>query len=265
MSPAREAVVALGLEAVGELRAALLDDPAVDEDVHEVRLDVAQDARVVGDEQHAEPVAVLGTRFDALGDDLERVDVEAGVGLVEDGDLRLEQLHLEDLVALLLAAGEALVDVALGEVGVHPQASIAPLTSLTHVRSLGASPSIAVLAVRRKFETVTPGISTGYCMARKSPARARSSTLIASTSSPSSVTVPLVTVYFGWPGDRVGERGLARAVRAHDRVGLARADGEVDAAEDLLGALLGLDADVEVADLEGGHRVSSPSRRCRRR
>ena len=47
--------------------------------------------------------------------------VEAGVGLVQDGDPRLQQLELEDLVALLLAAGEALVDVALGEGGVHVQ------------------------------------------------------------------------------------------------------------------------------------------------
>ena len=76
---------------------------------------------------------------------------------------------------------------------------MASFMSLTQVRSLGASPSIAVLAVRRKLETVTPGTSTGYCIARKRPARARSSTFIASTSSPSRVTVPEVTVYFGWP------------------------------------------------------------------
>ena len=115
-----EAVVALVLEAVGELGAALLDDPAGDEDVHEVGLDVAEDARVVRDEQHAEAGALLGA-VDALGDDLQRVDVEAGVGLVEHRELRLEQLELEDLVALLLAAGEALVDVALRELRVHAQ------------------------------------------------------------------------------------------------------------------------------------------------
>ncbi len=77
--------------------------------------------------------------------------------------------------------------------------SIASRTSLTQVRSFGASPSMAVLAERRKFDTDTPGTSTGYCIARNSPARARSSTVIASTSAPSRVTVPLVTVYFGWP------------------------------------------------------------------
>ncbi len=49
------------------------------------------------------------------------VDVEAGVGLVEDGDLRPEQLQLHDLVPLLLATGEALVHVALGHRGIHAQ------------------------------------------------------------------------------------------------------------------------------------------------
>ena len=83
--------------------------------------------------------------------------------------------------------------------GSIPSAVISVRTSLTQVRSFGASPSIAVLAVRRKFDTETPGTSTGYCMARNRPARARSSTVIARTSSPSRVTVPPVIVYFGWP------------------------------------------------------------------
>src|SRR3954462_10639348 len=78
------------------------------------------------------------------------------------------------------------------------RADISFLTSLTQVRSLGASPWTAVAAVGRKFDTETPGTSTGYCMARNRPARARSSTVIARTSSPSRVTVPPVIVYLGW-------------------------------------------------------------------
>ena len=66
-------------------------------------------------------------------------------------------------------------------------------------RIAGASPSIEVLAVRRKFALVTPGTSTGYCIARKRPALARSSTDISVTSSPSSSREPLVTSYRGWP------------------------------------------------------------------
>ncbi|SKZ82150.1 Uncharacterised protein [Mycobacteroides abscessus subsp. abscessus] len=83
--------------------------------------------------------------------------------------------------------------------GSMSSAVIASLVSLTQWRSLGASPRTAVAAVRRKFDIETPGTSTGYCIARNRPARARSSTLISSTSSPSRVMDPLVTVYFGWP------------------------------------------------------------------
>src|SRR3954452_21476323 len=60
-------VVAAGLELLGELRAALLGDPAVDEDVHEVRRDVAQDPRVVRDQQDT-AVALGRVAVDALGD-----------------------------------------------------------------------------------------------------------------------------------------------------------------------------------------------------
>ena len=58
---------------------------------------------------------------------------------------------------------------------------------------------MAVLAVRRKFETETPGTSTGYCMARNNPARARSSTDICKMSWPSSNTLPSVMLYLGCP------------------------------------------------------------------
>ena len=124
------------------------------------------------------------------------------------------------------------------------------LTSLVHVRIEGASPSIAVLAVRRKFVTVTPGISTGYCIARNRPARARSSTVIARTSSPSSVIDAARDLVLGVAGDRVREGRLARAVGAHDRVRLTRADRERHAVEDGGGSGIRLDRHVQVADLE---------------
>src|SRR3954447_6034409 len=59
--------VALLLELRDELGAALLDDAAVVEDVHGVRLDQVEDALVVGDDQDAHS----GARelVDSLGDD----------------------------------------------------------------------------------------------------------------------------------------------------------------------------------------------------
>jgi hypothetical protein len=70
----------------------------------------------------------------------------------------------------------------------------APLTTFGQVRTLGACPSRAVLAVRRKLLVDTPGTSTGYCMAKKSPALARSSTLSPVSSTPSRVAEPEVIV-----------------------------------------------------------------------
>ena len=90
--------------------------------MHEVGREVVEQALVVGDQQDAELGPVGADLADALGDDAQGVDVEAGVGLVEDGELGLEDRHLQDLVALLLAAGEALVEVAVGERRVHAEA-----------------------------------------------------------------------------------------------------------------------------------------------
>src|SRR3954449_5098520 len=126
-------VVALGLEPVGELRPALLDEPATDEDVDVVRLDVAKDARVVGDEERARRAGPAHP-VDARRHDLERVDAETGVGLVEDGELGLQQLELEHLEALLLATGEALVDRALLEARVDRE----PLEGAIEVLDPGA-------------------------------------------------------------------------------------------------------------------------------
>ena len=64
------------------------------------------------------PISAPGVsrdRVHALGDDPQRVDVEARVGLVENRQSRLLQRELQDLHALLLAAREAVVEVAAGE------------------------------------------------------------------------------------------------------------------------------------------------------
>src|ERR671918_430694 len=79
-----EALVALGLELVGQLRAALLHDTPIDEDVHEIGLDVVEDPLVMRDHERAGLLA--DELADALGDRLQRIDVEAGVGLVEHRD-----------------------------------------------------------------------------------------------------------------------------------------------------------------------------------
>ena len=77
-------------------------------------------------------IARSGLRIavDAVGDDLQRVDVEAGVGLVENRQRRLQHRHLEDLVALLLAARESFVHRAVHQALVH----VEPLHALADER-----------------------------------------------------------------------------------------------------------------------------------
>src|SRR5699024_5989682 len=247
-----QAVVALRLEAIGQLRAALIGDPPVHEDVHVVRRHVLQDAGVVGDQHDADVGGLLGT-VDALGDHAQGVHVETGVGLVEDRDAGLEQLHLEDLVALLLAAGEALVDVALGEDGIHLEVVHGALDVLDPGAQRGG------LAVERGLggaQEVRDGDAGDLDGVLHGEEEAGAGTLVdAHLEHVLAVEGDLAAgdLVLGVAGDRVGEGGLAGAVGAHDGVGLARLDGEVDALEDLLGALRGLDGGVEVLDLQDRH------------
>ena len=46
-------------------------------------------------------------RVHAVRHQLQRIDIEAGIRFVENRQLRLQHSHLENLIALLLAAGEA--------------------------------------------------------------------------------------------------------------------------------------------------------------
>src|SRR5439155_3131580 len=68
-------VVALALEPLYELDAALEHDAPVHQDVHEFGLDVVEDALVVRDDQRAKPL-LLVQPLDALGDRAQGVDVE---------------------------------------------------------------------------------------------------------------------------------------------------------------------------------------------
>src|SRR5476651_612783 len=101
-------VVALALDAFGEVGTAGLHDAPVHHDVHDVGRHVAQDARVVRDDEEARVFAVVGRahRADRLADRLQRVDVEAGIGFVEHGVFRGEDRELQHLEALFLTARE---------------------------------------------------------------------------------------------------------------------------------------------------------------
>src|SRR5829696_3441240 len=111
-------VVTLSLETFGQIRATLLGNPAGHEDMDEVRLDIAQNPGVVRDQQDA-TITLSREAVDTVGHYSQSVDVQAGVGLVQDRESWVQQFQLNDLVSLLLTARKTLVDAPSGEIGVH--------------------------------------------------------------------------------------------------------------------------------------------------
>ena len=169
----------------------------------------------------------------------------------------LLQRELEDLHALLLAAGEALVEVAGGELAAAPcVSSIAASTVLRKSFSeIGSSPRAsrcAFMTMRRYFVTVTPGMATGYWKAMNRPARARSSGSASVMSSPLKRIWPSVTSRFGWPMIALASVDLPEPFGPISAWISPGADVQVDPLEDLLVA----GGDVQVLDLELGHVVS---------
>src|SRR5262245_53527816 len=110
-------VIALFFKFERKVRTARLDDAAVGKDVNHIGSDVIEQALVVSNEENA--AVRTAHEIDAFGNDFKRVDVEARIGFVEHGIARLQHEHLENFVALLLAAGKSLVDAAAGERTVH--------------------------------------------------------------------------------------------------------------------------------------------------
>ena len=69
----------------------------------------------MGDE-HQTMLRISHVAVDRVGDDFESVDVQTGVGLVKDGEPRVQQFQLSHLGAFLLATRESLIDGTLSEV-----------------------------------------------------------------------------------------------------------------------------------------------------
>ena len=209
------------------------------------------------DEQDAE----AGRRVravDALGDDLERVDVEPRVGLVEHREARLEEFELHNLVTLLLAPREALVDVARRERRVHLEVGHRLLEGRAPGADRGGFAVDRRLRGAQEVRDRHAGDLDGVLHREEEPGTGalvdahRQHVLAVELDGAAVDVVPGVT------GDRVRERRLARAVGAHDGVDLAVGDRQVDALEDGLRAGLGLDRDVQVSDGQSAHEIFSP-------
>ena len=209
-----------------------------------VGLHVAEQPLVVGDQEDGVVVGVEGV--DAFGDDAEGVDVEAGVGFVHDGDPGLEQAELEDFGALLLAAGEAVVDVAADELLVHLEAGEDVVEQLAELADgdFGAAAGADGAA-----EEVDHGDAGDVGGVLEGEEEAGACALVGGEFEHFIAVHADGAAVDGVAGvahDGVGEGALAGAVGAHDGVDLAGPEGEGEPLHDLLV----LDGHAQVVDLE---------------
>ncbi len=243
-----------------ELRAALGDDATVHEDVHEVRSDVVEDALVVRDHERA------GLRPDelvhAVRHDLERIDVEARVGLVEHGDLRLQHRHLQDLDALLLTAGEPVVQVPGRELAgnleiLHGGEEVRAELGDRHRILFATARGLAVRVDRAPQEARHSDARDCMRVLERKEEAALCSLVRTELGQVLSVEEDLALGHLvRWVAhEGVGERRLPGTVRPHDGVLLPEIDLEVDTLDDL-GAVL--QSDVQIPDLELRHTKREP-------
>ena len=184
----------------------------------------------------------LRSALTPLGHDLERVDVQSRVGLVENRQRRLEQRHLKDLVALLLAAREPFVDRAVEHALVDVEELrllLAQLQELDRVELWLTE--VLALGVERRLEKVGVGDAGDLDRILERHEHAFAGALVGIHLEE---VVPVVEHFaggddvFGVTGESACERAFARAVRPHDGVDFTSLDVEIDALEDQL--VLGL-------------------------
>ncbi len=217
-------VVPARLQLEREVLAAGLDDAARIHHVHVVGHDVVEQTLVVRDQD--DRVVLRGELVDAAGDDPQRVDVEAGIGLVEDREPRLEQRHLQDFVALLLAAREAFVDAAVEKIGAH----LEQLHLLAHVVVELERVELVLAALRLhgvvgETQELAVGDAGNLDRVLKTEEYAGTRTLLGLQLEQVLALVEDRAAGHhvgGMPGERLGERALARAVRPHDARALRR-------------------------------------------
>src|SRR5712692_1010082 len=245
--------IARGLELERQLLAAGLHDAALGEHVHHVGHDVIEQALIVRD--HHEGSIGRAQPVDAVGHDLERIDVEAGIGLVEHAKPRLQQRHLQDFVTLLLATGKADIDAATQHVLFDTELARDLVHALDERRhqELGLAALLALRVERGaqdghggnagNFERILEGEKEplgGALVGRK-----RKNVLAVEQH------LALGHDVVGLAGEHVRERRLARSVRAHDGMHATLTDLQVETVEDVLA----VDLDVQILHFQQMHSI----------
>src|SRR5450759_3357481 len=228
--------IALLFQFQRQFRAARTHDASIHQHVDKVRNDVVQQALVVS--YHDDGALWVAHGIDALGHDLQRVNVQARIGLVQDRQLRLQHGHLQDLVALFLAAREAFVHGAVHQLLVHVQ-------QLQFLPEQGQEidgidliqPTVFVDGIERRPEEVRVA-DTGYLYrVLEGHEDAFTGGLLRFHGQEVLAVVRHLARGDGVglaAGQRLRQRAFARAIRAHDGVHFAGVHLQVNALEDFV-------------------------------
>ena len=182
----------------------------------------------------------------------QRVDVETGVELVEDRDLRLQDRHLQRLVALLLATRqidiertieELLVEIDAGRLGA--QGAVEPRDVGVASAPLERFPEHGIEHHSRHFRGV---LHDEVQTSRRALPRGESQHV-----DPVEQHLAAGHGVTGLTHDDRRQSALARTIRPHDRMHFTRRDREIDTIEDLFAGHRGR----ETTNLESAHDATS--------
>jgi len=214
-----------------------------------VGLHIVKQPLVMGDEQDR-LVRLAHDAVDAVADHTQRIDVEAAVGFVEDGKAGVDNAHLHHLVPLLFAAGKADIHRTLQHVHIHAERARLFARDLQELgarkRGFTAMLALRVQGLAQELHVRHTGDFNRILEAKKQPGRGALMRLHAEQVFAVEGDRPFGHFITGPTRQHIAERRFARAVGAHDRMNLARVQGQVQALED---RLVG-DSGVEVSYLK---------------
>ncbi len=170
--------------------------------------------------------------FDPARDDFDRVHVQAGIRLVQNGELRVQHQHLQNLGFFLFPAGKADVQVPGGVLLIHAQLGhLLPELPLVGEQAHG----LARERHPRSAQEIFQRDAGHFLRALEREEQPRLRALVRGQAGdvlPPEQDGTLLHFVLGMPHNGIYKRGFARAVRPHQNVDLPFVYGKVHSLQD---------------------------------
>ncbi len=172
-------------------------------------------------------------RVHAGGDDFQSVDIQAGIGFIEDGEPGFEDGHLENFVALLFASGKSGVDGAIEQALIHLHQGDFPFDQREKIHGVEVGQALMLAdGVERRLQKIQIADARNFHGILKRHKDAFAGAVFGRHFKQIFAVVNHLTGCYLVKipsGQDLRERAFARTVGAHDGVHFAGIYGEVDA------------------------------------